>query len=102
MQEKVIRPLGSNRYIPINIRVVSATNKNLNKEIEKGNFRQDLFYRLAGVEFKLPPLRERQSDIPLLCDNIINEFNLSLNKNIKTIDDNAIKVLKKYRWRGNI
>ncbi len=102
LQEKVIRPLGSNRYIPINIRVVSATNKNLNKEIEKGNFRQDLFYRLAGVEFKLPPLRERQSDIPLLCDNIINEFNLSLNKNIKTIDDNAIKVLKKYRWRGNI
>mgnify|MGYP001563821579 CR=1 FL=1 len=102
LQEKVIRPLGGNRYIPINIRIVSATNKDLNKEIKKGNFREDLFYRLAGAEFKLPPLRERQSDIPLLCESIISEFNLLLNKKIKTVEDDAIKILKEHQWRGNI
>ncbi len=102
LQEKTIRKLGGSRYISIDIRVIAATNKNLKEEIKAGNFREDLFYRLAGVEFKIPPLRERKEDILVICMNIIKQGNLLFGKNITTIDDDAKQVLENYSWFGNV
>jgi len=102
LQEKVIRPLGGNRYIPIDIRVIAATNKDLKEEIKAGRFREDLFYRLAGVEFKVPPLRDRKGDIVTICMNIIEQSNLLFDKNVTTLDDEAIALIENYPWRGNV
>lgn len=102
LQEKVIRPLGSTRYIPIDIRVIAATNKNLKAEITAGRFREDLFYRLAGVEFQVPPLRERKNDVSEICMSIIQEANLLFDKQVQTIDEDALKVLINFPWSGNV
>lgn len=102
LQEKTIRKLGGSRYISIDIRVIAATNKNLKEEIKLGNFREDLFYRLAGVEFKIPPLRERKADILVVCMHIIQQGNLLFGKNITTIDDDAKQALENYSWFGNV
>lgn len=102
LQEKMIRPLGSNRYIPIDIRVIAATNKNLKEEIKAGRFREDLFYRLAGVEFLVPPLRERKGDIELICMSILQQANELFDKQVETIDDDVLKILIKYPWGGNV
>ena len=102
LQEKVIRPLGSNRYIPIDIRVIAATNKNLKEEIKAGRFREDLFYRLAGVEFQVPPLRDRKNDVSEICMSIIQEANLLFDKQVQTIDEDALKVLINFPWSGNV
>lgn len=102
LQEGVIRKLGGNKYIPIDIRIIAATNKDLKKEIKAGNFREDLFYRLAGVEFTIPPLRERKEDILPICMSIIEQGNLLFDKEITTIDEDASQVLKNYAWPGNV
>ena len=102
LQEKVIRPLGGNRYIPIDIRVIAATNKDLKEEIKAGRFREDLFYRLAGVEFTVPPLRDRKSDIVVICMSIIEQSNLVFDKNVTTIDREAVALIESYHWRGNV
>ncbi|VVH66886.1 hypothetical protein BSPLISOX_3246 [uncultured Gammaproteobacteria bacterium] len=102
LQEGTLRKLGGNRYISIDIRIISATNKDLKAEIKAGKFREDLFYRLAGVEFKIPPLRERKVDIPLICMNIIKQGNLLFDKNIVAIDDEAMQALKGRKWTGNV
>ncbi|CAB5507567.1 hypothetical protein [uncultured Gammaproteobacteria bacterium] len=102
LQEKTIRKLGGNRYISIDIRVISATNKNLKEEIKANNFREDLFYRLAGMEFKIPPLRERKEDILPICMNIIKQGNLLFDKHISEVDNNAKKALERYPWPGNV
>ncbi|AYQ57675.1 Hydrogenase transcriptional regulatory protein HoxA [Bathymodiolus thermophilus thioautotrophic gill symbiont] len=102
LQEKIIRPLGGNRYVPIDIRVIAATNKNLKQEIKSGRFREDLFYRLAGVEFRVPPLRERKSDIILISMSIVKQGNLLFNKTVKGITDDAIALIENFSWRGNV
>jgi len=100
--EKEIVKIGGTKTIPIDVRVIAATNKNLEESMKKGDFREDLYWRLAVLSLHLPPLREREGDIPLLCEHFIQKFNKELNKGIKNISKQALEFLKKYTWPGNI
>jgi transcriptional regulator with PAS, ATPase and Fis domain len=102
IQERVFMPVGSNREIKTTARVIAATNRNLEKMIEDGIFREDLFYRLNVMPIFLPPLRERIDDLPQLVDYFIKKFNASLHKQIRGIDPLALETMRKYRWPGNI
>ncbi|MBE0461630.1 MAG: sigma-54-dependent Fis family transcriptional regulator [Candidatus Aminicenantes bacterium] len=100
--EKEIVKVGGTKTIPIDVRVIAATNKNLEEEVKKGNFREDLYWRLAVLFLHLPPLRERIEDIPLLCEHLIRKYNKELNKEIKGITIQALEFLQNYSWPGNI
>jgi DNA-binding NtrC family response regulator len=101
LQNRVILPLGSNREIPINIRLVSATNQPVSSMIADGKFREDLLYRLNTVELYLPPLRDRPEDIPVLLDHFVELYTRKYNKPIKA-DDRLARHLVKYKWPGNV
>jgi two-component system, NtrC family, response regulator HydG len=102
IQNKEIIPVGSNDVRPINIRLVSATNANLHEMIGKQKFRQDLLYRINTVEIKIPPLRERKEDIPLLSSYFLNMFNRKYQKQDLVLSGSAEKKLMNYSWPGNI
>lgn len=102
LQESEVRKVGDTKSIKIDVRVISATTKNLSEEIKKGNFREDLFYRLNVVEIHLPPLRERQDDIAILADYFLKRYCLKFSKNINRIDKDAMDLLLSYKWRGNV
>ncbi|WP_461205443.1 sigma-54 dependent transcriptional regulator PrdR [Clostridium sp. DL1XJH146] len=102
LQEKQIIRVGGNKYIPINTRVISATNKNLIKMVENDEFREDLYYRINVVEINLPPLRKRKGDIPLLVNTFLEELSKKNGKKIPQIDKNTMKIIQNYRWKGNI
>ncbi|SHJ70979.1 sigma-54 dependent transcriptional regulator PrdR [Paramaledivibacter caminithermalis] len=102
LQEKQIKRVGGNKYIPINARVISATNVDLKKLVEEKKFRQDLYYRINVVEINLPPLREREGDIPLLIDSFLKELCKKNKKNILGIEPEVLKILENYHWEGNI
>lgn len=102
LQEKSFLPVGSNREIKTNARVLAATNQNLEKMIEDKSFREDLFYRLNVMPLFLPPLKERTDDIENLVQHFVVKLNKKLKKNIKGFTSEAIDVLKKYPWPGNI
>ncbi len=102
IEERKIVRIGSNEEIPINIRIICATNKNLEEEIEKGNFREDLYYRLNVIRIHLPPLRERKEDIPPLTEYFIKIYSKREGKNIKGIEEDAMKILMKYNFPGNV
>jgi len=102
IEERKVQPVGSTEKIAFNARIISATNLKLYEEVEKGNFREDLYYRLNVVEVKIPPLRERKGDIPLLVKHFINKKNATLGLNITKVEDNVIKSLKSHNWKGNI
>jgi two-component system nitrogen regulation response regulator NtrX len=86
----------------VDVRVVAATNKNLEEEIERGNFREDLFYRLNVIPFYVPPLRERIEDIPLLANHFLKEFTTAYGRRPKELTPEAYDVLKEHRWPGNV
>jgi two-component system, NtrC family, response regulator len=94
--------VGENKPTKVNVRIIAATNRDLEKEIQQGNFREDLFYRIAIFQIKLPPLRERVIDIELLAKTFINSFSLKTNHKIKHISDDFIEALKQHSWKGNI
>ncbi|MGV8057327.1 MAG: sigma-54-dependent Fis family transcriptional regulator [Smithellaceae bacterium] len=102
LEEKRIQRLGGKRYIPIQVRLIAATNKNLEEEVEKGNFRSDLFYRLNVIEISIPPLRERGSDIELLIQKFIEEISQRLKKGVAGISPEAMAYLKNQSWTGNV
>lgn len=102
LQENEIRPVGDSKPKKVDVRVLAATSKNLDQEIKKGAFREDLFYRLNVLPINLPPLRERNEDIPLLCNHFINQFNNRLNKDITGIAPAAMSLLLKHNWPGNV
>jgi two-component system, NtrC family, response regulator AtoC len=102
LQESEIRPIGSAKAKDINVRVIAATSKDLESEMASGQFREDLFYRLNVVPIKLPPLRQRAEDIPLLCQFFITRFNESLGSRIKNISETAMAEIIQYSWPGNI
>lgn len=102
LQEKEVRPLGSNKCRPIDVRIVAATNKDLEKEINEGRFRQDLYYRLATFTIKLPPLRDRLEDIPLLTTYLLNEIMNELGKQVESISTEVLECFQKYQWPGNV
>jgi two-component system NtrC family response regulator len=98
LQEKEVDPVGSSKAQKVDVRVVSATNLDIEKAVSEGHFREDLYYRLAVIEIHLPPLRQRRADIPLL----IRYFSSKLGNDRITFDDNALDLLSKYSWPGNV
>ncbi|MCB2147882.1 MAG: sigma-54 dependent transcriptional regulator [Deltaproteobacteria bacterium] len=102
LQESEIRPVGGGKSKAVNVRVVAATSKDLEREMASGHFREDLFYRLNVVPIALPPLRRRPEDIPLLCQFFITRFNETLGSGIKNISSAAMAALMRHDWPGNI
>jgi DNA-binding NtrC family response regulator len=102
LQDKEFEPLGGNDTIQVDVRVVLATNLDLPKEVEKGTFRRDLYYRINVVSVHMPPLRERVSDIPLLAEHFLRRFSKENGKRIEGIDETALDVLVRYPWPGNV
>ncbi|MCX8030627.1 MAG: sigma-54 dependent transcriptional regulator [Thermodesulfovibrionales bacterium] len=102
LQDKEIRRLGGKNSIKVDVRIIAATNKQLEKEVSAGRFREDLFYRLKVVTIELPPLRERKEDIPALVKFFIDKYNHEFGKRIKDTSDSAKKALTDYSWPGNI
>lgn len=102
LQEKVIRKVGGNDDIKVDVRVIAATNRNLEEAIAKGSFREDLYYRLNVLLIKTPPLRDRKSDIRLLAEAFLTRFAARNKKPVHTIDDTTIKILESYPWPGNV
>jgi len=102
LQESEFERVGGIKTTRVDVRLIAATNRNLELEIEAGRFRKDLYYRLAVVPIVLPALRERQSDIPMLTHHFIEKYNRKLNKKIEGISDEALALLQAYAWPGNI
>lgn len=102
LQEKTYEPVGAVESVKADARVITATNKELAKSVDKGEFRQDLYYRINVVKLRLPPLRKRKEDIPLLVDHFINRFNSLYDKNICCVSDEVMGLLLKYDFPGNI
>lgn len=102
IQEKSFERVGGTQSITVDVRLVAATNRNLEEEVKAGRFREDLFYRLNVVRIPMPPLRERKDDIPLLLHAFLREFNIENQKNITGFDNRAKSAILKYSWPGNI
>lgn len=102
MDEQRFTPVGATQPISVDVRIIAATNKNLEDEIGTGNFREDLFYRLNVIPFYVPPLRERREDIPLLVREFLREFGREYGRPRVEISDEAVGMLKQYHWPGNV
>lgn len=102
LQEKKFERLGGNETLEVDARIISATHKDLLTEMEKGNFRQDLYYRLKVIDITIPPLRERREDIPVLVEHYIKEFSERHNKAVQGIDPDALKQIMEFHWPGNV
>jgi two-component system, NtrC family, nitrogen regulation response regulator NtrX len=102
LDEQRFTPVGSDEAITVDARVIASTNKDLEEEISRGNFREDLFYRLNVIPFSVPPLRERKEDIPLLGRHFLKEFSATYGRRLREITDDAIDTLMRYSWPGNV
>lgn len=102
IEQKEIYPLGMSKPLKLNVRIITATNKELEKEVNKNHFREDLYYRLNVVNILLPSLKERKGDIPLLVNHFIQKFNRAMGKNIQQMTSEAMRILQKAYWRGEV
>lgn len=102
LEDKTVRPLGSTEPVPIDVRVIAATNKNLEEEVTRGRFREDLFYRLNVIKIVLPPLRERKEDVSPLALHFIDKYSREMEKDIRGISPKALEVLESYHYPGNV
>jgi transcriptional regulator with PAS, ATPase and Fis domain len=102
LQDKKVRPVGGTEEIPVDVRVLCATNRDIHEATKEKAFRKDLFYRVSVITFEIPPLRDRREDIPLLVDHFLRKFNERFGKSIKRVEPAALEVLKDYRWEGNV
>ncbi len=102
LQENLVQRVGADKDIKVNVRVIAATNKDLQKEITEGRFREDLYHRLAVILIKVPALNQRRDDIPLLIEHFANKISEEQGNTAKQFSDNAIKLLQEYDWTGNI
>jgi two-component system response regulator PilR (NtrC family) len=102
LQEKTIRPVGGNEEIPIDARVIAATNQDLQKAVEENKMREDLYYRINVIPIKIPPLRERKEDIHLLSDHFLRKYAVEMGKPIQRVSTEAAKLLEVYDWPGNV
>ncbi len=110
LQVKLLRAIETGEFIPVgdtapvqvDVRIIAATNRELEKEVEKGNFRDDLYYRLNVIEINLPPLTERTDDIPLLVNHFLDKYNRELNRQVRGVDEETLKILMNYDWKGGI
>ena len=101
LEEKEFRRVGGTQLIPVNSRIIAATNRDLKKAIEEEKFREDLYYRLNVISVYLPPLRERKEDVPLLVEHFLERFNIEMGKNVEGIAESAMRLLLDYGWPGN-
>src|SRR5256885_2372737 len=102
LQERRFYRVGGTQEVKVDVRIIAATNKNLAEEVQQGRFRKDLYYRLNVIEIKLPPLRERREDIPLLAEHFVQRISSELGKDVSGISAEALKVLIAYDWPGNV
>lgn len=102
LQERQLERIGSSDSINLDVRIIAATNKDLSKELEMGNFREDLYYRINVVKIHIPPLRERHEDIPMLSKIFLDEFSKEYKKNLKEIDMETMHILLNHIWKGNV
>jgi DNA-binding NtrC family response regulator len=102
IEEEEIYPVGSSNPIKVDVRIIAATNRDLAREVEKGNFREDLYYRLNVIEIPLPSLTDRKEDIPLLVQHFIKKYNKELNRQIKNPDNKTMRILRNHDWKGGI
>jgi len=102
LQEQEIRAVGASRSKSIDVRVIAATAKDLQEQVIKGKFREDLYYRLNVIQISIPPLRSRKEDIPLLCHHFVKKFNSRLEANIKKVSAGAMEAILNYSWPGNV
>jgi len=102
LDEHRFEPVGASHPVQVDVRVIAATNKNLDAEIDRGNFREDLFYRLNVIPFTVPPLRERTEDIPLLAAHFLRQFAIAYGRKPKELSEDAIAALRNYHWPGNV
>lgn len=102
LEDKIIERVGESKSIPVDVRIISATNKNLMRLVDKGSFREDLFFRINVIPISLPPLRERTEDIPLLAESFFRKNLLKSGKKIRGISNETMSVLMNYRWPGNV
>ncbi|WP_148347759.1 sigma-54 interaction domain-containing protein [Bacillus rubiinfantis] len=102
LQEKEVEPVGALKAVPVDVRVIAATNRPLEKMMEEKRFREDLFYRIHVVPFRIPPLRERPEDIPYLTDFFLKKISRRVGKRIVMIDDEVRRVFERYHWPGNL
>ena len=102
LQEREFRRVGGTEVIKVDVRIIAATNKDLDKEVERGRFREDLYYRLHVVPINLPPLRERHEDIPLLVRHFLEKYNTQYNRKIKEVSPSTFNILLQYDWPGNV
>jgi len=102
IETKEVLPMGGREWVKVDVRIVAATNQSLDKEVEKGSFRLDLYYRLKVVEINLPSLRDRKEDIPELVSHFISKFNTELHKKVDSVDEKVMGIFLSYPWKGNI
>jgi two-component system, NtrC family, response regulator PilR len=102
LQERTLRRVGGTEEIPVDVRIIAATNRDLSEMVAENQFREDLFYRISVIPFELPPLRHRSDDIPLLADHFLARLNATMGKKIDRISDEALKKLEIYQWPGNV
>ena len=102
LQERQFEPVGSNETHTVDVRVILASNVDLQEEVQAGRLRQDLYYRINVVNIELPPLSQRQSDIPLLIQHFLEKYNQEFGKEVGSIDDSALQLMQRHRWPGNV
>jgi transcriptional regulator with PAS, ATPase and Fis domain len=102
LEEKVIERVGDSKPIPVDVRVISATNKKLASQVETGAFRKDLYFRINVIPIHMPPLRERADDIPLLAESFFRKLRIKSGKSIEGVSNLTMEILMKYQWPGNV
>lgn len=102
LQERAVRPVGASAEVPVDVRVLAATNRNVEEEVKEGSFRQDLYYRLNVIRVELPLLRERRDDIPLLVDRFVDRFAKEMGKEVTGLTAEAMQALENYAFPGNV
>ena len=102
LQERTIRRVGGTEEIPIDVRIIAATNRDLPAMVEEGQFREDLYYRISVIPMEIPPLRHRRDDIPMLANHFMSRLNANMGKKIERISDESLKKMESYSWPGNV
>src|SRR5439155_24451588 len=102
LQERMIRRVGGTEELPVDVRIIAATNRDLPTMVSEGEFREDLYYRISVIPLKIPPLRHRREDIPLLANHFLSRLNSTMGKRIDRLSDEALKKLESYGWPGNV